>query len=55
MKLVLQTSFVSTFSRSCKHFGIPKKCTFTWCTVPKIWFKNWPDDDFVGRNMSPYL
>jgi len=29
---VIPSSFVSTFSHCCKHFGIPKVCTFTWCT-----------------------
>jgi len=23
---------ISTFSCCCKHFWIPKICTFTWCT-----------------------
>jgi len=30
--IVIPTSFVSTSSYCCKHFGIPKVCTFTWCT-----------------------
>ena len=31
--IVIQTSFVSTFSYGCKHFGIPNMCTFTGCTL----------------------
>jgi len=23
--------------------------------VPKTWFKNWPGDDYMSRNMSPHL
>jgi len=30
--VVIPTTFVSSFSYCCKHFGIPKSCTFTWCT-----------------------
>ena len=28
----MPTSSVSTFCYCCKHFEIPKMCTFTWCT-----------------------
>jgi len=29
IKNIIPTSFVSTFSYYCKHFGFPKVCTFT--------------------------
>jgi hypothetical protein len=29
---LISNSFVFTFSHCCKYFGIPKMCTFTWCT-----------------------
>jgi len=28
------------------------KCALS-LDVPKTWFNNWPDDDFLSRNMSP--
>ena len=31
--VVITTSFASAFCHSCKHFGIPKMCTFTQCTL----------------------
>ena len=34
--IVIPTPFVSTFSYFCKHFGIPKMCTFTWCTLHMV-------------------
>jgi len=34
--MVIPTSFVSTFSQSCKHFGTPKMCTFTWCALNMV-------------------
>jgi len=33
-------------------FGIPKKWELS-LDVPQTWFNNWPDDDSLGRNMSP--
>jgi len=32
----IPTSFVSTFSYCCKHFGIPEVCTFTWFTYNMV-------------------
>ena len=34
--IVVPTSFVCTFSYNCKHFGIPKMCTFTWCILDMV-------------------
>jgi hypothetical protein len=34
--VAIPTSFVSTFSYRCKHFGIPNVCTFTWCILNMI-------------------
>jgi hypothetical protein len=48
---VIPTSFVSTFSYCCKHFGIPQKCTLL-LDVPQTWFNNWPYDGSMRRNMS---
>ena len=31
-----------------------KKCAFL-LDVPQTWFNDWPDDDSMGRNMSPHL
>ena len=32
----IATSFVPTFSYYCKHFAIPKMCTFNWCALSLI-------------------
>jgi hypothetical protein len=34
--LVISTVFVPNSSNSCKHLGIPKMCTFTWCTCNTV-------------------
>jgi len=46
-------SLLSTFSQSSKHFGIPKHALLH--NVPEIYFKNWPDDVSMSRNMSAHL
>jgi len=28
--------WISTFSYCFKHFGIPKVCSFTWCTLNMV-------------------
>jgi hypothetical protein len=39
--IVTLTSFVSTFCYCCKHFGIPKMFTFTWCTLNMVQWLAW--------------
>jgi len=34
--------------------GTPQKCALL-LDVPKTWFDDWPDDDSMSRNMSPFL
>jgi len=36
-----RTSSVSTFCYFCKFFGIPKMCTFTWCTLNMVQWLAW--------------
>ena len=41
MYYLIPTSLVSTVCYCCKHFGIPKMCTFTWCTLNMVQLLAW--------------